>query len=151
MTRNNQSGKPGKVQSDLTFITPDGDVEEIFIPPPGKSWLIGYVEPDEILEDTEVVEKVGSRTFLTVVIYDIVDNKKRTALSKMLLGYGERVQKSAFECHLTNKKYEEMVSNALRFIDIKEDLLRIYKLTGTTQVQLWGKVPQTIDEDVIII
>lgn len=109
------------------------------------------MDEEEIFDETELIEKVGSRTYLVVVIYDIVDNKKRTCISKILLGYGERVQRSAFECHLTQRKYDELLSNILRYIDVKEDLLRVYRLTGSTQVQMWGKVPETVDEDVIII
>ena len=81
----------------------------------------------------------------------MVDDKKRLKLSKMLLGYGERVQRSAFECHLTLRQYEEMMKKALYFIDEKEDLLRIYKLTGNASINVWGKIPATEDEDIVII
>jgi CRISPR-associated protein Cas2 len=46
------------------------------------------------------------RKYLIVVIYDIIDNKRRARFAKYLLGFGERVQKSAFECILTSAKYE---------------------------------------------
>jgi len=130
------------------------DIMELEIPDlpcPGKSWLIGWTEEDQIFDDKEFVEKVGNRTYLVVIIYDIVDNKRRSKMAKTLLGYGERVQRSAFECHLTLRKYEAMISDALMFIDQKEDLLRVYRLAGNTEVRMWGNVPETVDDDVIII
>lgn len=42
-------------------------------------------------EETQSVKKL-----YVLIIYDIVDNKKRLAFSKKLNGYGFRVQKSAF-------------------------------------------------------
>ena len=45
----------------------------------------------------DTIEEFQSERYFVLVIYDIVDNKKRLKLSKYLLGYGIRVQKSAFE------------------------------------------------------
>ena len=42
---------------------------------------------DELSED---------RVFV-LIIYDIISNKSRNKFSKLLLGYGFRIQKSAFE------------------------------------------------------
>ena len=44
-----------------------------------------------------------------LIIYDIVDNKRRTKFAKLLEGYGTRVQKSAFEAMLSQKSYEKLV------------------------------------------
>ncbi len=38
---------------------------------------------------------------LVVVVYDVPDDKRRLKLSKLLEGYGRRVQFSVFECFLT--------------------------------------------------
>jgi len=63
-----------------------------------------------------------------IVSYDIVDNKKRTKLSKKLCNYGQRVQYSVFECSLNKSQYQEMVKETLKFVDLEKDSLRIYKL-----------------------
>lgn len=42
---------------------------------------------------------------IVLIIYDIVDNKKRNKMVKCLERYGVRVQKSAFEALLGRKKY----------------------------------------------
>lgn len=66
----------------------DIDVEEP-IPPVGNNWLLGRQDEDDIpFEETEMVDKVGNRTYLIIVIYDIVDNKRRTRIAKKILGYG---------------------------------------------------------------
>jgi len=45
---------------------------------------------------------------LVLVTYDISDNKRRTKLATFLEGYGRRVQKSVFECFLTQAaKYRD--------------------------------------------
>lgn len=56
-------------------------------------------EFDDIDEEYyfDTIEEFQSERYFVLVIYDVVDNKKRLKLSKYLLGYGIRVQKSAFE------------------------------------------------------
>lgn len=44
-----------------------------------------------------------------------------------------------------------MIKKALAYIDEETDLLRVYKLTGQATMEVWGSVPVTEDEDVIII
>lgn len=90
------------------------------------------------------------RKYLVVVIYDISDNRRRTAFSKYLLGYGERVQKSAFECILPGALYDKLVKEIPRYIE-SEDLVRIYKLSGNADIKVWGNVPMSEEEEVIII
>ena len=116
--------------------------------PVGLNWLIGY--QDE-LTDTEVLSKVGNRTYLVLIIFDVTDNKKRYRISKKLKGYGEWVQRSAFECHLTLRQYERMIQDIMPYFDFEIDLLRIYRLTGQTEIQVYGKIKETEDEDLIII
>jgi CRISPR-associated protein Cas2 len=63
-----------------------------------------------------------------VVCYDIVDDKKRNSVLKVLKDYGRRIQKSVFECDLDRKHLDRMVEQALKYIDNKEDSLVIYHL-----------------------
>ena len=101
------------------------------------------------LSDEEThVAVTGS--FLVVVIYDIIDNKRRLKVSKILSGYGKRVQKSAFECIINKKQYEALVEKLASVIsDI--DLLRVYRIAGSADVRVWGDVALTaFDEDIIV-
>ena len=49
------------------------------------------IDEDELSDD---------RVFV-LIIYDIISNKSRNKFSKLLLGYGFRIQKSAFEAVIT--------------------------------------------------
>lgn len=119
--------------------------------PIGNNWLIGSVDKEYTAEEFEVLSKVGNRTYLILVIYDVVDNKKRYRIAKRLKGYGEWVQRSAFECHLTLRQYEKMIQDILPFFDFEQDLLRIYKLTGQTEIKVFGKIEMTEEDDLVII
>ena len=69
----------------------------------------------------------------------------------MLLGYGFRVQKSAFEALISSRKYDKLVREIPHYIDT-EDSVRLYKITGKGQVVSWGEqTEQDTDEDIILI
>lgn len=63
-----------------------------------------------------------------LVVYDIVDNRKRYRLVETLKDYGFRVQKSVFECRLSKKQYREMRLKLEKIVDLKQDSLIIYPL-----------------------
>ena len=85
-----------------------------------------------------------------LIIYDIVDNKKRNKLAKYLQGYGNRVQKSAFEATISKKKYEQLLREVPAFIS-REDSIRIYRISGRGQVTAWGIENNTEQEDIILV
>ncbi|HHU31856.1 MAG TPA: CRISPR-associated endonuclease Cas2 [Clostridia bacterium] len=90
------------------------------------------------------------RKYLIVVIYDIIDDKRRAAFAKYLQGFGVRVQKSAFECILSGAKYEKLIKGIPKLI-AAEDLVRVYKLTGNADIKVWGTVGLMEQEEVVII
>lgn len=57
------------------------------------------------------------RNFIVLMIYDIVDNKRRNKMVKCLEAYGVRVQKSAFEALLNRRQYEKMLRESSILID----------------------------------
>lgn len=59
------------------------------------------------------------------------------------LGYGQRVQKSVFECRVTEAQLEELEDRLRREIDEAEDRLRIYRLAGPREryVKVFGVPP----------
>lgn len=103
---------------------------------------------DDDFYEMEFIAKSDKR-YIVLVIYDIVDNKKRTRMVKCLESYGVRVQKSAFEAYLSKKKYEQLMKEASRIIDKETDSLRVYLLANNTSVRSWGIGDKHI-EDVII-
>ena len=88
--------------------------------------------------------------YTILIIYDIIDNKKRNRIAKFLEGYGTRVQKSAFEAYLTKKCYNIMSERAAKMIDIKTDSLRIYFLTSKTFIRNWGIGKENVKGTIII-
>ena len=86
-----------------------------------------------------------------LIIYDIINNKKRNKLAKLLKGYGFRIQKSAFEARISAGKYRKLLKELDAF-GSAEDCIRVYKIIGNGQVTTIGKPRENIDiEDVIII
>jgi CRISPR-associated protein Cas2 len=67
---------------------------------------------------------------LWVVCYDITNDRRRNRVAKVLLGYGERVQESVFECHLNNALLRRLQAELLPLIDSHSDRLRYYPLCG---------------------
>ncbi len=77
---------------------------------------------------------------LYIVAYDIPSDQRRRKVSNLLEGYGKRVQYSVFECVLTAHKYRELRRRMKPRINLKEDSIRFYPLSGHTlsQVEAWG-------------
>jgi len=90
------------------------------------------------------------RKYLVVVIYDIVDDKRRNAFAKYLQGFGVRVQKSAFECILPNSKYEKLIQGIPKLIT-NDDLVRVYKLTSNADIKVWGAIDLVEETEVLIL
>lgn len=78
------------------------------------------------------------RKFIVLMIYDIVDNKRRNKMVKCLEAYGVRVQKSAFEALLNRRQYEKMLRESSILIDEAVDSLRVYVLDDIIDVYTWG-------------
>ena len=92
------------------------------------------------MEKIEIEEDYYQRPdkFLVVIIYDLSDNKRRNELAKLLKGFGQRVQRSYFECILSTKQYNRLIRQIDRFAQ-SDDLIRVYRLSGRTQVKIWGE------------
>jgi CRISPR-associated protein Cas2 len=63
-----------------------------------------------------------------VVVYDVVDDRRRSKISRFLESLGERVQKSVFEIYLTEKELERLRKKINRWIEAQEDSVRLYEL-----------------------
>jgi len=60
--------------------------------------------------------------------YDIADPKRLRQTAKLLESYGIRVQRSFFQCEMSQEQMHKMKNLILEVIDIKEDYLFIYPL-----------------------
>ena len=66
-------------------------------------------------------------------------------------GYGFRVQKSAFEALIEEKLFIKLKREIPKLIDPEEDSVRIYRMTGYGEVNLFGVNSKIQAEDVIVI
>lgn len=71
---------------------------------------------------------------LYVVSYDIEENKIRNKISKVLEGYGRRVQYSVFECELKDSQFQELYKKLARLSgDFCNDSVRFYKICANCE------------------
>jgi CRISPR-associated protein Cas2 len=68
-----------------------------------------------------------------LVTYDVstetaAGRRRLRRVAKACEGYGQRVQKSVFECALTEVQLERLVHRLVGLIDPAEDSLRVYRL-----------------------
>lgn len=68
-----------------------------------------------------------------LVTYDVstetrAGRRRLRRVATICLGYGQRVQKSVFECQVTPAQAEELEDKLLRVIDVSQDSVRIYRL-----------------------
>lgn len=95
-------------------------------------------------------ESKDDRLFVPI-IYDIVNNSRRTKFAKLLLGYGFRIQKSAFEAVITKSKLMKLNHEIPGYINEKEDSVRVYQIKGTGNVTTWGPKDDYNVDDIIIV
>lgn len=88
-----------------------------------------------------------------IVSYDIADDKRRSKVAKTLKDFGERVQKSVFECLLDKENLQKMINKLEKCIKEDEDSIRIYQLCNECrqEIKIIGKGTVTEDEDVYIV
>ncbi len=92
-----------------------------------------------------------------LVTYDVTTETAagRRRLRKVCQGcknYGQRVQKSVFECDVDEVERERMIQALTKIIDLKEDSLRIYRLMEPTgqHITVYGWSTKINFEDPLI-
>jgi CRISPR-associated protein Cas2 len=88
-----------------------------------------------------------------IVSYDVSEDKRRNKIAKKLKDFGERVQKSVFECNLDEEKIKQLVKTVVPLLDEEEDTLRIYKVCKECKkkTEIYGNGDLTEDVEVYII
>ena len=80
----------------------------------------------------------ASQSPLFALCYDISCNRERRRLDKLLCGFGFRVQKSVFECHL-GKSQKQQLLTALDRLNIITGHVRIYRVYAESAARTVGK------------
>lgn len=65
---------------------------------------------------------------LTVIAYDIADDRRRYQVSAVLADHGWRVNYSVFECDLSGREFEQLQAQLARLVDMSEDRVLLYRL-----------------------
>lgn len=90
---------------------------------------------------------------LYLICFDIVKDQTRYRCVKHLLNYGQRVQKSVFECSLNDAQFLELKENLDGIINHETDSMRYYILCKNCaeNILLSGIGPYTHTEELIIV
>src|SRR5436305_6829873 len=87
--------------------------------------------------------KINSQTTCYVIAYDISDDRRRTKVHKILLGFGKWTQFSLFECFLTRKQLVLLRSKLEEHLVEQQDSVRFYQLCSNClgHVETVGEPP----------
>ncbi len=106
-----------------------------------------FIKPRSAQNEGDVFSE---RKYIVLIIYDIISNKHRVKMAKLLSGYGMRVQKSAFEARLNKNQYARLLRDIKAMLE-KDDNVRIYKLHSYEEIKTFGDKKYDKIEDVIVI
>ena len=83
-----------------------------------------------------------------VAIYDVTDSKLRRAFFVLLSSYGVAVQKSVFECCLSSKQKDKLLSEVQALVDkgtCRFSLVRVYPKHKATMIMGKDKISAFTD------
>ncbi|MCC6314057.1 MAG: CRISPR-associated endonuclease Cas2 [Thermomicrobiales bacterium] len=93
-----------------------------------------------------------------LVTYDVATEtsagrRRLRRVANVCLAFGQRVQKSVFECRVTEAQLEDLEHRLRREIDETEDSLRIYRLAGPRErvVKVVGVLPPNDFREPLIV
>ena len=88
-----------------------------------------------------------------LVCYDVVSDHTRNKVAHVLQGYGLRIQKSVFECVLTEAQYQFIQKRLMKYLDATEDQVRFYPLSAhcRQKVDIVGLQPLRQVDDLAFI
>ncbi len=66
-----------------------------------------------------------------MIAYDIPDDRRRTKVHQILLGFGKWTQYSLFECFLSGKELVLLQAKLAEHLEAREDSVRFYPLCAT--------------------
>jgi len=91
-----------------------------------------------------------------LIAYDVctiqkAGQKRLRQVARACQDYGQRVQKSLFECSVGPTEWVQLQGRLLGLIDLKEDSLRFYFLTADLRVEHHGAhVPVDLDGPLVV-
>lgn len=88
-----------------------------------------------------------------VLVYDVVNDRRRTRLHRALKDYGTPVQRSVFEFDLSPGEAHAMMERVEALISPDEDVVRLYRLCAAclAETRILGEGDLSLDPDFYII
>lgn len=93
-----------------------------------------------------------------LIAYDVATDspagrRRLRKVAHLCVAYGQRVQKSLFECSLSEAHLEELLYRLLEVIDDAEDSLRVYRLREPREryTAVYGLRPEVNFRDPLIV
>ena len=85
-----------------------------------------------------------------MICYDICDDRVRLRAARTLRRYGERVQRSVYECHLSPREIQTLQRELLGIIDKTTDRVRFYPLCERDRagVRVKGRHAPAVSQDI---
>ena len=80
-----------------------------------------------------------------IIVYDISDDRERARVSKILCGYGDRVQESVFECRLS-VSMRERLRKQLEALELKTGFILVYRVYDKSKRIAIGNIPDDMVE-----
>ena len=91
---------------------------------------------------------------LYLICYDVVSDKRRNKLAKLLLDLGDRIQRSAFECRIADPDIlGRFLRRAQRLLDPQTDSLRCYRVCAACREEIirFGETGPTPPGEALVI
>ena len=91
---------------------------------------------------------------LTVIAYDIANDRRREKVSTFLEDYGRRVNYSVFECELERDEFEQLQTQLAGMINARKDQILFYRLCEGCRVRktrLGAEVQDRLKKRVVIV
>lgn len=94
-----------------------------------------------------------------VVCYDVntetaAGRKRLRRVAQVCKNFGQRVQKSVFECNVDEMKFEDLRRKLLKEVKLEQDNLRMYRLTEPREkrVEEYGAIRTVFfDEETLVV
>ena len=88
-----------------------------------------------------------------VLVYDVVNDRRRNKLHRTLKDYGTAVQRSVFEFDLNAAEVQKMMKRVEALTSPDEDTVRLYRLCAAclTETRILGEGVLSLDPDFYII
>jgi len=88
-----------------------------------------------------------------VLVYDVVNDRRRNRLHRSLKNFGTAVQRSVFEFDLAPRDAHKMMERVERIIDLEVDVVRMYRVCDSClrTVRVLGEGEPSIDPDYYVI